>query len=272
MCRWHQTGKQNHSQLRKFFLILFSFAVLSLAAQDNRHAHFFGFAANAGYLGINDTAAWRNGGEGLADFVYEYHYRHFILQTGAGIGYARLTSPHVQAAGETPGMVDNLGYEYTLRYSTSKVENFKYGKLQVPIMLGAGWDKIYFLAGAKVGFNFYGQSVIDENISMTADYEMYVTPLPLENRIRTTKAQQVPFTLDARLSAEVGFMLTPTPKLTSFGSLSKRPLCRLGVYFESGVIPISDLFKNPTLDIAAGLRLTILFTKVKKANCMCSEW
>lgn len=240
-------------------------------SQDNRHAHFFGFAANAGYLGVNDTAAWRNGGEGVVDFVYEYHFKHFILHTGAGIGYARLSSPHFQAQGETPGLTDDLGYEYTLRYSTSKVENYKYGKVEVPLMIGGGWDKIYFLAGAKVGFNFYGASVINENISMTADYEMYTTPLPLDNRIRTTKEHMVPFTLDARLSAEVGFMLTPAPTFTSYGSLSRRPLCRLGLYVEGGLIPVSKMLKTPTFDVAGGLRLTILFTKVKKSNCMCFE-
>lgn len=258
--------------MKKARYILFTFAILLpfvCSAQDNRIAHYLGLSANGGFLQARDSIT-NNGKDLQANFVYEYHFKHFILQTGAGIGYASLNSPHFQTQGKLENQTDELGFPYTLVYSSSKSINYKYGYVQVPILLGAQYNQLYFLVGAKAGFDFIGKMRATESLSKTAQYDRYVSPLPLENRPKITNTNDKPFILDTRLSAEIGLRLTRKHYVSSYRT-NTIPTCRIGAYFDYGLIPIGAVLEDYAFDLSCGIKATLLFQPAKIGGCKCPK-
>lgn len=170
-------------KINLFVLLTAVLLPLGLSAQQEKPNNNIGISVEAGFSGLllgSGLAAgyatpWFGGGGGGA-LYYELQYKHFLFRTGFGVDYTvnnnRLNVPDYTAPiVEYPGMT----YHYTFnRYN----EKTNYGVGYVPIMLGGNFDRLFFLAGAKIGLlSFGGSTVPRADVTIWATDEDVINPM-----------------------------------------------------------------------------------------------
>ena len=104
------------------------------------------------------------GGAGL-DLTYNMEYGHLLFVTGLDFRFLNSTSNY----GFNVGRIEQT-YNATYNYLFDKLtEQRNLMQLGVPIMLGAEFDPLYFLVGAKVGVSIWG------NYSQKGKYDIVIT-------------------------------------------------------------------------------------------------
>lgn len=126
----------------------------------NRNIHHVAVWGGAGYSGLMnqyDNNRFVGGGGGLIGVGYEYKYDHFILNVGPEFRiFSSMDKVTFPATYDVMTMAP--GYTQTKHYTFADPlkENHIAGQLMLPIMAGGTWDKVYFLAGMKVGYTLFG--------------------------------------------------------------------------------------------------------------------
>lgn len=228
-----------------FYCVVF-FAVMALAMPANAAAkrkkqstryydtHFIDAWVGGGYSGlvngyqggtiydVNFDPKFIGGGGGLIGFGYEYHYKRFMLNVG----------PEFRMFSSTDKlMLDGPLQAYRTDY-TSMLQHFEFdkfretnavGQIMLPVMFGGTFDKVYFLAGAKVGYTLLHSWKHRGNLTTSVTDDMAyddewndllshyiltdkVQKHPLNNTTNNLRGKN-PFGLDIVLSAEVGVNL-----------------------------------------------------------------
>lgn len=146
-----------------------------------------GFWVDAGYARLfhNVPDVKHLGGGGLSiGGLFEYESGYFMLQTGAGLAFrqyndsvhdvhydnllygALTTDIRWNTIIDSYGVpVDVLYYDFARRRDVARTLS-----VQIPLLLGANFDGFYFLAGPKINFSFWGQTVMACDATSTADY------------------------------------------------------------------------------------------------------
>ena len=173
--------------MKRCILTMLAIALLPIyvMAQKEKPNNNFGISIEGGFSNLflgakqSSVAGYANpsigGGFGGALF-YEMKYKHFLFRTGFGVDYTinnnRFFTPDYTATiAEYPG----LTYHYTFpRY----MEKTNYGVGYIPIMFGGNFDKVFFLAGVKLGlFSFAGTTMPRTNAKIWASDEDVVDPM-----------------------------------------------------------------------------------------------
>jgi len=147
---------------QQFYILIAILSLLSAIswAQD-KPAHNIGLSAEAGFsnlffgpgLGAGIATPSIGGGGGAALF-YELQYKRMLFRTGFGMDYTvntnKVNVPDYEAKiAEYP----TTTYHYQFRRFG---ETTSYGVGYVPVMLGGIFNKVFFLAGAKIGVVSFG--------------------------------------------------------------------------------------------------------------------
>lgn len=164
--------------------------------------------------GLGYTGGFSNrfigGGGGLIGFGYEYKYKHFLLSVGpefrifSSLDKMTFQSPYIETELQDYGQFKYYQFENTLN------EQQTIGQLVLPVMFGGTFDKVYFKAGAKVGYTLLRNYTQTGLLSTTV-----ADPLAMDNWEEMPRHGLInngeyeargknPFGLDIALSAEVG--------------------------------------------------------------------
>lgn len=171
-------------------------------------------AATSG-LGYNGDFSNRfiGGGGGLIGFGYEYKYKHFLLSVGpefrifSSLDKMTFQSPYIETKLQDYGQYKYYQFNETLN------EQQAIGQLMLPVMFGGTFDKVYFKAGAKVGYtllrNYTQTGLLSTTIADPLAMDNW-EEMPRHGLINNGEYEshgKNPFGLDIALSAEVGINL-----------------------------------------------------------------
>ena len=184
----------------------------------NRNIHHVAMWGGAGYSGLMnkfENSKFVGGGGGLLGVGYEYKYDHFILQTGAEMRiFSSLDKITFPSSYDVTMMAD--GYNQTKHYTFADgfKENHLAGQAMVPVMIGGIWDKLYFLAGMKVGYTFLGNYSQKGKLSTSITDNMAYDPswenMPVHGAVTDapySASGSNSYGLDITASAEIGLYL-----------------------------------------------------------------
>lgn len=166
---------------------------------------------NGQYMGagtINQSNALQQlkggGGAGL-DVTYNLEYKHFLFETGLDFRFLNSTSAYGFQATRTE---QTYGATYTYLFDNLR-ETRNMLEFGIPVMLGAQFDKFYFLVGAKVhyglplGYKHKGQyDIVVNDPALLEPYGMGIYDLngKTEQKIRFKQP-------DVSVAAEIGLDL-----------------------------------------------------------------
>ena len=201
------------------------------------------------------------GGVGLG---YQLRYKRFLFTTGVEMefftstntvyGQSEDNSLLVRTFGMEP-YVDKMTYQYRF---TDMSDHIVTGFVQIPVLAGMEFwkNRMYFLAGAKVGMNVMGNSKVNTNLTTVIEdkelndpmVNMYthslVTDQPFESPKVNTKLG-----INLGLSAEIGVNIENLIKKKDEKPRSKREpekfsdrlRYRVGLFAEYGVLNVLQL-------------------------------
>ncbi len=206
---------------RKLLILMMSAVMIPAVAATRYDIHHIGGYVGGGYSGLLNTYGnnlqldplkFVGGGGGILGFQYEYHYKQFLLSVGPEF---RIFSSRDNLLYDEPypiGLTKD-GYPQTKYYRFSDLQETQaVGQIMLPVMLGGNFDKVYFAAGAKVGYTVLGTysqkgmlttSIVDD---WAYDEWFEIPSHALQTSAYTSKGKN-PFGLDVTLSAEVGMNL-----------------------------------------------------------------
>lgn len=192
---------------------------------DFHHFIMWGGAGYSGLVNGYDMGTWGKhsfigGGGGLIGLGYEYHHKRFQLYVGPELRlFTSQDKMLYNQPYEIPSTAD--GYPQTYRYYFADTKgNYRaldetniVGQAMLPLMFGATFDKIYFMAGAKFGYTFMSPYVQNGTLTTTIsdNWAFDDNWYQIGHNTQSTRgnifkgANQ--FSLDAAASLEVGVVL-----------------------------------------------------------------
>lgn len=171
-----------------FCAVVMSFSAMAAPAKKkgssagrNTDLHYVAMWGGAGYSGLLNNFSTVNfdsgsgvqntfdpsfvgGGGGLIGVGYELHHRRFMFRIGPEFrlfsSLDKLNHYSLDADGQKiPASYDVVRNDYstmTQHYTfTNLRENQLVGQVMLPIMFGGNFERYYFLAGAKIGYNVF---------------------------------------------------------------------------------------------------------------------
>lgn len=208
------------------------------------------------------------GGSAGLHFVYEFQHNGFLLQTGLGVAYQRVTNNIADTAiyhADIPDQWSSAdGATYTLKHLFTDRQDMSqqlYG--QVPLYFGHyifGSRGIgYFLAGVRAGYAFWGNTQQRMNGSTFGMYERYVgiweemdnhgfrKDVPIE---RTGEQLKLKFDLTAH--AEIGYEYNTRQSAKDYRVRPSDRMdgrIRVAAFADFGILNICPNTKNVFYDI-----------------------
>jgi hypothetical protein len=278
------------------YIVLFLICLPNNVA--GQHTHNVLLWGEGGYNSIltNSDLLQSQGGIGYgAGLGYEFNYKKFVFQTGAGISKNNSAFLMNDFVYSTP-LVDSEGDNYTGNFNFSDTEeNYDFTNINIPIMVGFRSKKVFLLAGVKAGFNLSGHTKLTTTITSTGIYSQFIDDFEnMPDHYFYTESEQYnyPAALALNVSAafEAGFLLGKY--------IEGRPTYRLSAYVDYGlknihnnefsnnlVFPkaetsvfepqlnsflLSNIFQTKDLSsIMVGVRLTVRFGIQGPADCKC---
>lgn len=220
--------------------------------------------------GLEEPLSHSNGANMGVGIGYRYAYNHFLLDIGIGAHYRYmnngLSTLHVEAVPS----VSPWGYNYD-QYDTysDRADNIHRLGLELPIMIGAEFGKVFFLVGAKGGYDLWGGLQEKCKFSREAVFEKYGsgwTAMPNhdlpENQPYKCDQMNIANSWDLRACAEVGYYLLG--KTRGMMTSKPSPVLALSAFAEYTVLGSSSW--QP---LYAGVRLTVLFPSKPAPICKC---
>lgn len=221
---------------------------------------------------------------GNVHFVYEYVNKHFLLQTGLGIGLQTGKHSLSDTIRAVHRIKDTQGTPFNLFVTQTKKDALRLGTMELPILAGVNYNKFYALAGLKLGVKIFDATNVKGNVSFIGKYDEYISPfewmpnhgLRAGNYQEKTKSY---LKVDLHFVLEGGFSFQPIytehraviPRLGLFVQvgpyLSKMQVSEQQIAFSETMTELMTYNQAPLLghgdgmilDISVGLKFTLLF-------------
>lgn len=251
----------------KIWIIVLIVCLLSprlIVAQD----HYLRLSPTIGYA--MDMAADKSWGVAAeVGAGYRLQYKHFIFDVGVGGQYLNLHNqlPNIE---EQKPAVDIQNVPYTgLSFWSERNDVAHRILVNMPVMVGGQWNKIYFLVGANMNLHVWGRADEEGLYTYQGQYERYIQPLSslpqygfVTDEFYRKNQQVIDFNYDIRVAAEVAYCVN-AEKDVAFNKLA----CYVGLFVEYSVLHLSDF-----TPLVAGAKLTLLWRMKERKHCMCYNY
>lgn len=229
--------------------------------------HLVGFSVDAGWSAMVSNMAVTHGLPGGASagihFVYEYQNSGYLLQTGLGLSYQKVTNAIADTSFYTK-MVDNWGgttpLDFTLRHRfTDRRDESQLYYARIPVYVGhyipGALGMGYFLAGVQVQYAFGGNTHVTMVGSTAGQYDRfdgiwdemdsrgYRKDVPID---RTGDRLKINFDLLAH--GEIGYEYATSQNVFNYRKRSRNNYdCRFrfAAFFDMSVLDIGPKTDNP---------------------------
>jgi len=154
------------------------------------------------------------GGYGIGGgLCYEHQRGMFKLQLGIGLRYQDVSNRVNDTTIIDNQVTDSRGYNYALKYDFQERIDRAYNlHAQVPILLGLGIRRFYFLTGVKLNYTFKGSSSVRQIGTTTGTYQQFQGQFSemdnhgMRNKVDMfSRTDQVDFKSDILFAFETGY-------------------------------------------------------------------
>lgn len=150
-----------------------------LTSQYTGEHHLIGFYTDGAYsMQFNNCANVKNlpgGGGTTIGGVYEYQNFLFRLQTGIGFRFQSVENNVDSLCFTDNSVYDAYHYPYQLHYEfIDRKDQSQNVYVQVPLLLGANFQGVYFFIGTKVELQLWGRTTVKAIGSTTGTYNQFI--------------------------------------------------------------------------------------------------
>lgn len=206
-----------------------------------------GFAT---YVGKAEGIKPAIGGGGALGVGYEYRAQTFLLQTGLGAKFIA-SRFKIEDQNFDCYTIDDEGwallpYQYQQR---NRLDKYNQLSMQIPVLAGAHFDNLYFLAGVKLNFNVLTKNKVQATYRTVGYYEEFIDPFEdMDNHKFFTSqdfstSNSSPFSFNLAASAEIGgeFLLKDERG-------SAKQYLRVAAFMDFNILPDSKSSSRQLID------------------------
>lgn len=234
-------------------------------------------------MSLSEAQAWIGSGKAEAllnsngfapaiGFGYRYTYRALMIDFGLGAEFRYTTDGPNAIVDLMAPATDDTGLAFAGYYTwNNRMVNMQHVGLQLPLMIGGQWNRIYVMAGVKANIDIWNRSSEKGNYTLWGDYGDFMDPIrdvPEHGFVTNEPYETAPVNgaigWTIRACAEVGVCLNPQSGKNSY-SRKPQPKYYIGAYAEYGFIGNQESYRP----LLAGIRLTILLPLSEKRVCRC---
>ena len=232
---------------------------------------------------LDQAQDWIGGGEAEAlkasngfspDLGLGYRYTHklFQLDLGLGLAYRYLINKPYPVKDIQAAATDETGLPYTGLHTWNERDiRAQHLALQLPVMVGFEYKKIYLLAGIKANVDLWGTAREKGAYSLRGRYDYFMKPFEgvdghgfVANEPYQLDAEKLGFAWDMRACLEIGYWLNNEQDQTVYRT-KEQPRYYIAAFAEGAFIGA----KKAYLPLNLGVRLTVLVPLPKPKHCNC---
>lgn len=216
--------------------------ITRLSPDNHSFISVWGGLGYAGLVPDKKDVGKMNGGGLEVGVGYKLLYNKFLFSVGVDADFAVLKADWEDATFKR-NMMDTEGDQFVLNATLSdRMDVAKRMNVNVPILFGAEFNRIYFLAGAKVGLDMYGRDKTTSVLNTSATYERFPKEFEdMENhglyKNKAVKGEDMKLSLSPKVSgyAELGWRLDNRERHYTYHQRVKMRYY-LAVYAEYGLL------------------------------------
>jgi len=261
-------------------------ATMSVSAQIS---HYVGAYAQAGEASLMPTgdetelATSLGFGAGIGA-TYELRAgKYFIMDLGLGI-HPSYNVFKIAGSKETlRNMTDSQGDVFDYVYNiTDRRDRYTNLSLQVPVLFGCNFGRVYFLGGVKADLSCLVRDKTSMYISTEGVYKQFIDPLTnmpehyFYDQQYTEQRASVKFDPTLMASFEVGMRIGEIYKGTGYDIPKQKIQYRLAMFFDYGIIDIHRPGSKPAIQLPSTINTAnalegITYTDILSTENVCDE-
>lgn len=270
------------------FYCFFAGVLLSaFVVESSAQSHFVRFSLDEAYTGEypphkNKDIVRSAGSSTSMGLGYRYARRHFLFDVGLGAAYAYIDNAIADSV--VSGWTNTENESFFLATDTmfaNRHDNIQRWSVQLPVMTGFEWNRLYVLAGIKLNTalwctqaesgekqvhitGMYSEDPVTGEMQPASDMGVHEVETVRQNYTWEGYVPQV--MVDVRLCAEIGCRLNSHESAHTYQTNSQRKDYYLAAFAEYG---FPNLYNTPYSQWTVGVRFTVLWEIRKTAKCMC---
>lgn len=138
--------------------------------------HFVAVHGDLGYSALLHTIPGQRAAAGVNANIgldYRLYRNNFLLSIGAE-GMYEMNSNHLKSVDMSVKMIDTEGDIFNMHVMMDKSRDRSHMvNLNIPLLVGGEWRRVYFLIGPKVSLNLYGSTSSQAQYTTFGEYERY---------------------------------------------------------------------------------------------------
>lgn len=270
-----------------FYCFLAGVLLSAFVVESSAQSHFVRFSLDEAYTGEyppqkNNDIVRSTGSSTSIGLGYRYAKRHFLFDVGLGAAYMymdnAIADSVVSGQISTEKEIFFLGTDTLFANRHDKIQRWA---VQLPIMAGGEWNRLYAMAGLKLNAALWCKQAEhgEKQVHITGMYVKDPTTGEIQSasdmtahEVESVKQPYIWFAnvpqlmIDIRLCAEVGCRLNPRESTRAYQGYFRRNDYYLSAFAEYG---FPNLYNTPYSQWTVGIRFTALWEIRQTAKCMC---
>lgn len=270
-----------------FCCFLVGVLLSALAVECSAQSHFVRFSLDEAYIGEYPPQGNRDilrsaGSSTSVGFGYRYSRRHFLLDVGLSTAYVYVDNAIADSVvSDWTNTESRTFFLATDTLFTHRYDKIQRWSMQLPVMAGFEWNRLYALAGIKLNTvlwctqaekgekqvhitGMYSKDPVTWEMQPASDMGSHEVETVRQNYTWESNVPQV--MVDLRLCAEIGCRLNLREFAHTYRTNSQRKDYYLAAFAEYG---FPNLYNTPYSQWTVGIRFTALWEIRKTAKCMC---
>lgn len=225
-------------------LVCLNLTIGLLSAQVKNYVSLWGNVGESSLLTtLTDVSAKSSfGAGGGVGAGYEMHVSSFVWTVGLQANLAH-SSFRLGDISSSFRATDDEGDAFTYTYTqNARRDCYTDLSLRLPVMVGADFGRMYFLAGLKLDMSLLGRSKVRTRLSSSGDYDDLIDPFTgMEEHgffddMTFNQKGKFAFKPDVMVSAEVGVNLGTVTKETGYDVPRSKQKYRIALFFDYGLL------------------------------------
>lgn len=221
--------------------------------------HFIFANVDAGYSALLHTIKQYPASAGMNANIgvgYRLYYNHFLFSAGVEGAY-QLNTNNINDQDFSISMRDTEGDVFDMHVLVNKSwDRTHMVNLNIPLLFGGEWGRLYFMIGPKVAINMYGSAASEAEYTTYGEYDRYYEDFwNMENHqfVKGNKMQSgllpIKWNLNVLAHLELGARVDKYYKYKIYRANPDRVRMYLAAYVDCGVLGLTSAQKgNPIFD------------------------
>lgn len=230
-------------------------ALLSVCANAHtkltpENRSFISLHGDLGYSSLLNTIEGQKPSNGVSANIgvdYRLLYNRFLFTAGVEGMYAMYANQMDNLDVMIP-MMDTEGDRFGMHVLLDKSHDRAHmGNVNIPILFGMEWGRVYFLVGPKLSVNLYGLTYSSAEITTYGEYERYYSyfySMPNHQfdsgREMSSDKMKVKWNFNVLAHAELGLRLGHIFKYSGFRLNQEKIRMYLALYMDYGVLNVHN--------------------------------